>query len=1240
MSERDPAWSDLDAFNLTRSFTWQNPEARLTFAADSRLLIADNIASVLRDPLQATVRDAFVTVNLTAGNLYHFFAQTSVFSNRSPEITIFDGWGHRLLSIDGDDLTPGSDGRNADSVILFAPEFSGTYYVNITYDAFPISSGFYLEAWEDVGSDFDNVNRPARTSVTISSRSSVTVEGDAGTTPMTFTVTRSGDLSEAQSVGWFVEGRGARPAGDDDFAGLVAPSGTVQFAAGQATASITVNIRGDTLAEFDEAFAIRLFNPSFGLRITNGSTEVTIRDQDSRVWLETPTLTATEGTGTGGTFTFTVRANAAADGPHQVRWLVETTEVPRPANGRDFAPNGLPSGVLTFNPGESSQTVTITFAGDATAESDERFRIRLESLSSGLKLGDTTSAIVQILDDDRTLVSITALATSVAEGTGEGGTVSFEVTRTNPVTAQTIDWAASGLSAADFADGVIPSGRLSFAVGEASKTVTLRLRGDSIAEGAETLTVTISSPTAGTEFRNTQASVSILDDDSVVRVLPGSRSTTEDSGTPITFVLERSGDVLPAATLTWQAEAYADTSSFASADASDFVGGAWPGGVVTFGEGQRQATVTIAVQPDATPEPGEWFSIRLTNPSLGMSIEPYGDLLGAAIWTDETWLSDNAISAAPHREGDGLPTTLNVPIWRQGDYSAAETFTWRVTTAIPGYTGALATGSHFAGGVLPSGQVTFAPGMQTAAIALSIASDDRPGVSSAAFAVEFTAQRPGAGADRIIRVIEEDDVLVSIQSATVQQAEGNPGVTPFTFTLTRTGGTTGSSVVDWSVGTTTGRTVDADDFGDWRLPSGQVVFAPGETTATLTVNVYGDLTPEASERFVVNLTSASPDVAFGNASARGIILADDTEVTVSAYNAVKTEGHTGSTRPFLFTVERAGVTDVAQSVAWSVAPGRGADRANAADFVGGVLPSGVVDFAPGEVRKIITVNVNGDASRERDEFFFIDLSNPTNGLRIGNYDAYGLIIADETVMSIAATSADAAEGSTPHTFTVTRSGYLDAAQVVNWSVVNWGPNRVSAADFEGGAIPRGALRFEAGEETKTITINIASDTAVEKDETFAVRLLSASPGVTLAPYWAGATIRNDDASVGISALSASKAEGNAGTTPFTFALTRTGVLDAEQSVSWATGSLNPNRATAADFAGGVLPSGTVTFGAGEARKVITLDVLGDTTQEAAEGFIVRLSAPTNGLTISGSSATGLIQNDDLAVARLAVDWVL
>jgi hypothetical protein len=59
-----------------------------------------------------------------------------------------------------------------------------------------------------------------------------------------------------------------------------------------------------------------------------------------------------------------------------------------------------------------------------------------------------------------------------------------------------------------------------------------------------------------------------------------------------------------------------------------------------------------------------------------------------------------------------------------------------------------------------------------------------------------------------------------------------------------------------------------------------------------------------------------------------------------------------------------------------------------------------------------------------------------------------------------------------------------------------------------------------------------------------------------------------------------------------------------------------------------LPSGTVSFVAGETSKLITVTVQGDTTVESNETFTVSLSNPTNGATLTTATATGTIQNDD------------
>ena len=81
------------------------------------------------------------------------------------------------------------------------------------------------------------------------------------TTPFTFLVTRTGDLSAASSATWTVAGSGSNPANAADFTGSVLPTGTVNFAAGASTATITVNVNGDNGLEQNEGFTVTLANP-------------------------------------------------------------------------------------------------------------------------------------------------------------------------------------------------------------------------------------------------------------------------------------------------------------------------------------------------------------------------------------------------------------------------------------------------------------------------------------------------------------------------------------------------------------------------------------------------------------------------------------------------------------------------------------------------------------------------------------------------------------------------------------------------------------------------------------------------------------------------------------------------------------------------------------------------------------------------------------------------------------------
>jgi hypothetical protein len=115
----------------------------------------------------------------------------------------------------------------------------------------------------------------------------------------------------------------------------------------------------------------------------------------------------------------------------------------------------------------------------------------------------------------------------------------------------------------------------------------------------------------------------------------------------------------------------------------------------------------------------------------------------------------------------------------------------------------------------------------------------------------------------------------------------------------------------------------------------------------------------------------------------------------------------------------------------------------------------------------------------------------------------------------------------------------------------------------------------------------------------------------------------------LSIVDASVAEGDSGTTTLSLPLTLSFATTKVVSVAYAT---SDGTATApADYAP---TSGTVTFRPGELSTAIQVSVVGDQAIEQDETLAVTLSSSTNA-TIARGTATGLITNDDTAVAVTA-----
>ncbi len=102
-----------------------------------------------------------------------------------------------------------------------------------------------------------------------------------------------------------------------------------------------------------------------------------------------------------------------------------------------------------------------------------------------------------------------------------------------------------------------------------------------------------------------------------------------------------------------------------------------------------------------------------------------------------------------------------------------------------------------------------------------------------------------------------------------------------------------------------------------------------------------------------------------------------------------------------------------------------------------------------------------------------------------------------------------------------------------------------------------------------------------------------------------------------------KAEGNSGTTPFAFTVTLSRASTSTVTVNYATAN------GTATVAGGdyLAKVGTLTFIPGQTSQTVTVDVIGDTNQEANETFFVNLSSPV-GATLLDGQGLGTILNDD------------
>ncbi|HEX8625848.1 MAG TPA: endonuclease/exonuclease/phosphatase family protein, partial [Allosphingosinicella sp.] len=140
----------------------------------------------------------------------------------------------------------------------------------------------------------------------------------------------------------------------------------------------------------------------------------------------------------------------------------------------------------------------------------------------------------------------------------------------------------------------------------------------------------------------------------------------------------------------------------------------------------------------------------------------------------------------------------------------------------------------------------------------------------------------------------------------------------------------------------------------------------------------------------------------------------------------------------------------------------------------------------------------------------LDASGADDGLAIDDLSLTATFAAPNPNGTLAVADQTVAEGNggdTPIAFTVTRSGGTTGAVSATWTATF---NSADAADFNATQSFTGTVSFADGETSKTITLNVAGDLAVEATETFTVTLSLPQGGADLGDSSATGTITNDD----------------------------------------------------------------------------------------------------------------------------------
>ena len=876
------------------------------------------------------------------------------------------------------------------------------------------------------------------------------VVGDSGPEGgiLNFVIRSDRPSSGEMTVGYATED--ASPVSAEAGTDYRARSDTAVIAAGDLSATVSVQTLADDLDEDAETFQLRLRNPTGGASLADANAVATgTIDEDADD--VPPSLRVSDASvDEGETLEFAVTLDAPSGRVVSVP-VVTRDGSARAADG-DYVVLASSARVV-FAPGELSATVSVQTLADSVVESAETVFVDLGTPANATVDVGIGRGVIRDTSDRRLSVSDASV--------DEGGTLAFEVgfvegPSSRDVTVRYRTRAGTATAGDDYDDGFESAPRqLRIVAGDTSATVSVSTVWDTLDEDNESLELVLSDP-QGAVIVAGSASGTIIDDDPLPELRVSNTEASEGVGASAVFTLslsEASGRDVTVAYST------ADGTAVAG---SDYIAPA-AGAMETITAGSTTATVSVPLVNDDVAEEVETFRLVVSS-AVNAS---RGDSVGVATVTDDDGLVQILVDdPAAVYEGDGASAVFTVRLSRAHPTEAVNVdFATADGTAIAGddYT-------H------TSDTLTFAATETVKTVSVALINDD---VAEPAETFGLVLSSPGSNAElgdgEATVLIRDDDGLPTV-SVTDAATRTEGATASFTVTLSRA--VPQEVTVDYA--TRADPTAAAETAAvagqDYTTTSGTVTFAARATEATVTVPLPDDALDEHTETFWLRLNSpVGATIADGTAT--GTIADDDPLPEITIADAAATEA-----APLSFEVRLTPFSGRTVTVPWTTEarpPGAGA-ASPGTDYT---AASGTLTLAPGTTTAQVDVATLPDDVSEADETFLVHLGTPTNAA-LDDSTASGVIFDDDGLPRVFIADTTVNEDDGPAIFTVTLTNPSSQPVTVKYNTADGTAEDPDdyAPDLERTlTIP---ATFTAGE----ISVFVADDDLTEGTETFTITL--------------------------------------------------------------------------------------------------------------------------------------------------------